>query len=83
MPRYFIDTDDGDVLLIDDEGQILLSDACARTFALDALPDMARDRMPDDSNRHAFVVGVRNHAGDVIYRATLSLKGEWVKRAAD
>ena len=80
MPRYFIDTDDGDILVIDDQGQVLLSEASARSFALDALPDMARERMPDHSNRHTFVIGVRDETGDVIFRASLTLKGEWVKR---
>ena len=79
MPRYFIDTDDGDKLHIDDEGQILLSEAVARLFALDALPDMARDKIPD-GDRRTFVVGVRDEAGEVFYRATLTLKGEWVRR---
>ena len=79
MPRYFIDTDDGDLLIVDDEGQVLLSEASARMFALDALPDMARDNMPD-GDRRTFVVGVRDHTGEVIYRATLALKGEWVER---
>ncbi len=79
MPRYFIDTDDGNDLLIDGEGQVLLSEASARSFALDALPDMARDKMPD-GDRHTFTVGVRDGTGALFYQATLTLKGEWVKR---
>ena len=79
MPRYFIDTDDDDFLLIDRDGVELDSDATARLYAQDALPDMARDKMPD-GERRTFVVAVRNEAGEVIYRATLTLRGEWVVR---
>ena len=82
MPRYFIDTDDNDVLHIDEEGVELANDETARLCAQDALPDMARDHLPD-GDRRTFVAAVRNEAGEVIYRATLTLKGEWVQRKAD
>ena len=44
--------------------------------ALRALPDMARDIIPDGDHRE-FVVTVRTEGGSEIYRATLTLKGEW------
>ena len=80
MPRYFIDTDDGDLFVRDHEGIVLDSELIARDYAQDALPDMARDRLPSPSNRHTFAVGVRDETGAVFYRATLTLKGEWVER---
>ena len=80
MPRYFFDTDDDHTLNIDSEGIDLNDDEAARLHAQDALPDMAREQMPD-GNRRSFVVGVRDETGDVIYRATLKLTGEWVERS--
>ena len=82
MPRYFFDTDDDNVLIVDDEGVILADDEAARLHAQDALPDMARDLMPD-GDRRTFQVGVRDGSGATIYRATLTLKGEWVNLKAD
>lgn len=79
MPRYFIDSDDNDVLHIDEDGLDLPDDEAARCHAQDALPDMAREHLPD-GNRRTFVVAVRNAEGEVIYRATLALRGEWVQR---
>ena len=46
-------------------------------MALECLPDMARDRIHDGGPR-IFVAVVRNQRGAVLYRATLSLKGDWV-----
>ena len=81
MPRYYFDTDDDDMLVIDDDGAELPDDDAAWRCAQNTLPDMARDKMPDGDGR-TFTVAVRDEMGDVIYRATLSLKGEWVKRTA-
>ena len=78
MPRYFIDIDDGDHCRVDEDGHDLDDDAAARLAALDALPDMAREKIPDSDGR-TFVVRVRkNDSGSVIYRATLDLKGSGV-----
>ncbi len=79
MPRYFFDTDDDDQLVHDEDGIMLADDETARRYALDALPGMASEQMPN-GDRREFFAAVRDEAGDVIYRATLSLKGEWVKR---
>jgi hypothetical protein len=76
MPRYFFDTDDGDFRWKDGEGEELCDDEAARSAALDALPDMARDKLPD-GDRRTFSVRVRDVAGTVIYSATLDLVGEW------
>ena len=57
----------------------LVDDAAARQAGLDALPDMARDQIRA-GDRRVFVVGIRDDKGELIYRATLTLKGEWYRR---
>lgn len=79
MSRYFIDSSDGDQNFLDEEGVELADDDVARFTALDALPDMARDVIPDGDERR-LSVSVRNAAGTVIYQATLTLKGNWEER---
>ncbi|AMJ62287.1 DUF6894 family protein [Bosea sp. PAMC 26642] len=74
MPRYFIDTDDDETLVIDDEGMDLPDHGAARWQALDALPDMARDKMPDGDNR-TFRVCARDERGKVVYSAEMKLQG--------
>ena len=76
MPIFFFDTDDGDTRYGDQEGLDLPDKAAARRAALDALPDMARDRMPG-GDQQTFAVSVRNDQGVVIYAANMSLSGEW------
>ncbi len=74
MPRFFIDTDDGDVRVHDDEGFDLADAEAARREAMTVLPDMARDKLPD-GDRRTFVATVRDEAGSVLYSATLTLVG--------
>lgn len=76
MPRYFIDSSDGNFSHIDSEGVELAGDAAARYLALDALPDMVREVLPDGDQRQ-FAVSVRNEGGKVIYSASLTLAGGW------
>lgn len=76
MPRYFIDSSDGNFSHIDSEGVELAGDAAARYLALDALPDMVREVLPDGDERR-FAVCVRNERGKVIYSASLTLAGGW------
>ena len=75
MPRYFFDTYDGDRMVPDEVGLELPDIAVAKVEAQKALPDMARDAMPD-SNHRTFVVTVRDDAGTVVVRAALSLMVE-------
>ena len=79
MPKYYFTTDDGDSRIFDQIGQELPDAAEARSMALDALPDMARDKLPDGDTR-TFMVTVSDEANELIYKAELKLKGEWVKR---
>lgn len=76
MPHFFFDTDDGDFRFEDDEGFELPSLEAARIEALDALPDMARNKLPG-RDRHTFSVRVRDEGGTVVYSASLDLVGEW------
>ncbi len=76
MPCYFIETNDGDASMRDGDGHDFKNDGAARIAALAALPDMARDKIPDGDSR-TFSVSVRNEHGRIIYKATMSLKGEW------
>ena len=76
MPRYFIDTSDGDTFIHDDEGHDLPGVTAARDVAQAALPDIARDKLPDGEKR-TFCAFVRDETGAVIYRVALSLVGEW------
>ena len=76
MARYFIDTSDGDLSVPDDEGQDFDDDSAARNAAVSALPDIARDVMPDGDDR-TFSAAVRNADGKIIYNAVLTFKGTW------
>ena len=76
MPLYFIDTDDGDRVHRDDTGHDLPDAEAARTATLDALPDMARDKMPD-GDRRTIIATARDGDGSVVYTAKLTLEGGW------
>jgi hypothetical protein len=79
MPRYFIDTSDGDFTVIDEDGQDLDSDQTARDAAIQALPEMSRARLPDGDQR-VFSVLLRDQDGQVIYSARLTFEGSWQDR---
>ena len=76
MPRYYIDSDDNDQQVIDEAGFELSGPLEARTLALDVLPDMAREKLPD-GDRRTFSVRVRDESGSVLYTAELAMAGEW------
>ena len=76
MPRYFIDAHDGDFPHRDEDGHELPDDEAAREMALDALPDMARDKLPDGDGR-TFTATARDEQGNFVYEASLTLKGGW------
>ncbi len=76
MPRYFFDTTNGETAYVDTDGMELVDDEDARKHALEALPDMASDDMPDGDDRR-LVVKVRGEDGLVVYTASLTLKGRW------
>jgi hypothetical protein len=77
MPRYFFDTDLDERLSVDEDGLELDGPEQARTEALRALPDMARDVFPQGQDR-TLVTTVRTEDEAVIFRASLTLKCEWL-----
>ena len=76
VPRYYIDSDDGNLHDIDDTGFDLPGPAEAREMAITALPDLARDKLPD-GDRCTVTVRVRDERDTVLYSAALTLVGEW------
>lgn len=76
MPHYYFDTDDGSHLCEDDSGLEFPDEQAARRAAVSALPDMARDRIPNGDER-TFSVRVRDETGNTIYSASLAMKGQW------
>ncbi len=77
MTRYFFDIDDGERATRDSEGQEFDSREKVRAAAVSALPDIARDELPD-GDRREFKVSVRDEAGLYVFRATLALRAEWL-----
>jgi hypothetical protein len=73
MPRYYFDEYDGDTVTQDDEGLELDGIEAARAEARKALPDIARDVLPEDGDRRTMVVKVRDEAGKVVITATLTM----------
>lgn len=77
MPLFFFDTDDGDCLCNDDEGQELPDAQSARRLALATLPGMVDERLPNGDER-TFAVRVRDAQNTPIYAVELVLRGEWL-----
>ena len=73
MTRYFFDENDTH----DRDGLEMAGREQARTQAVKALPDMARDVLPD-GDELTLTVTVREADGPVFFRATLTLKCEWL-----
>lgn len=77
MPRYFFDvTDTGQQLLRDTEGTELDDLDGARREALETLGGIARDELRESDDRD-FVIELREGAGPVLLRVSLSLRLEW------
>lgn len=76
MAHYTIDADDDDLLVEGDYSEGLICPLTARRMALSALPDMAKDNMPD-GDRRTFKAIVRDDNGQEIYTATFTLVGKW------
>ncbi|QGY02512.1 hypothetical protein MMSR116_11985 [Methylobacterium mesophilicum SR1.6/6] len=72
MPRYFIDYEDGQVCLRDDEGAHYQDLLAARNAAIAALPDIGREPPPEDGQR-AFTAYVRDERGTLLCTVTLNL----------
>lgn len=81
MPRYFFDIHDGERFTPDDTGLEFPDARAARDKAVSALPDIARDLMPDGQKR-VFVVAIRDETGTTLFRAALSFMEEWLQKPA-
>ena len=81
MSRFYFDVFDG-VTTTADEFGLDVEDGLERVryLAIDALPDVAREKLPD-GDRAEFTVIVRDAGGRNIFRATLSLHAEWINRS--
>lgn len=77
MPRFFIDTSDGDTLSRDQEGEEYASAEAAREAAIGYLPGIADAMLPDGEHR-TFRSIVRDEAGTTIYEARLVFHGTWI-----
>ena len=77
MPLYFFDIDDGGDMPRDTEGTDLRDVEAARTAAMNLLPEIARCR-DTDGGSYEITSSVRTEAGDVVFRAKLSLVADWV-----
>lgn len=77
MPHYYFDTQDGERFTSDDVGLECASREALRDAAISALPDMARDSLPN-GDRQDFIVKVRDDGGRYVFQATLSLIAEWL-----
>jgi hypothetical protein len=75
--RYFFDVDDDQRLIRDPDGHEFETREGMRDAAVAALPDIARDELPNGSRR-VFTVKVRDETGRYVYQATLSFIGTWL-----
>ncbi|WP_289015487.1 hypothetical protein [uncultured Methylobacterium sp.] len=72
MPRYFLDFQDGEIWLKDEEGQEYESLQEARDAAIAALPDIGREAPPRDGKRD-FAAIVRDERGTELCTVRLNL----------
>lgn len=72
MARFFIDTSDQDHFVRDETGWEFEDVEAAKAAAVDALPDMARDVLPDGDAR-SFLAIVRGADGGALLQASLTL----------
>jgi hypothetical protein len=72
MPRYFFDIHDGERFVPDRIGLELDGPEAAKAEAVKALPDIVKDYMPD-GDRRDFTADIKDEAGQIVWRITLSL----------
>ena len=77
VPRFYFDTHNGNHFDRDTSGQDLPDREAARWKALEALPDMTQDELPN-GDFITFYVNVRDEDGRAIYTACMSLVGRWL-----
>lgn len=77
MSRYFFDLHDGEEFTADVDGIVCASLDDLSFHAVDVLPDIAREILPDGPRR-TFSVKVRDHDDQRVFRATLTLATAWI-----
>ena len=77
MSRYFFDVHDGHDFTRDDDG-VLCGTLRELSFqAVDVLPDIVREELPNGPRR-TFSVKARDDTGAYVFRATLTLASAWI-----
>jgi hypothetical protein len=80
MARYYFDVHDGGTHQRDDTGTEFEDLEAVRKAAMRLLPEVARQDLASDGDRHTFMVLVTNEDGRPVYSATLSYAGLWLLR---
>ena len=73
MQKFYIDTSDDEFFCRDETGRDYPDVDAAKQAAVGALPDMARDKLPDGDARN-FLAIVRGENGGLLLQANLILK---------
>ncbi len=76
LPRFFFDFDEGDHRIPDPDGTEFQDAESACEEAAAALANIAADATPSPHSPTELAVLVRDEAGQPIYRATLTIRGE-------
>jgi hypothetical protein len=76
MAKYYFDIDDNGLTVPDDEGIDCKTLAAVREAAIDALPRMACDALPD-GDHHVISISVRDQTDKPVFHASLTLEAGW------
>jgi hypothetical protein len=76
--RYFFDIDTGSGVYADTTGTELDDTSHASVEAIAILQEIARDEHKDSANK-SLVATARTEAGPSFFRATLTVRGEWLE----
>ena len=76
MARYFFDVFDGTTTAIDEIGIECDDLAEVRYRAIDALPEIARDELPN-GDAGLFEIKVRDERGSPLFRCSLAFTSDW------
>jgi hypothetical protein len=73
MPHFFVDTDDGE-LVVDYIGIDAPTAGEAARMATSALPELAAENFPEGGR---WIISVRDESGRCVFKAALVLLFEW------
>jgi hypothetical protein len=77
VSRYFFDIHDGHEFTSDEDGIVCETLKDLSFQAVDVLPDIVREELPDGPRR-TFTVKARDETGAYVFRATLTLASSWI-----